>query len=149
MADAEPSSTQRDFVVTYNNPRSAIQEYAQAGAQLADIEPHKTVQMLLQGAMDRIAIAKGHMQRKEIRQKGDFISKAISIIDGLQASLDYESGGAIAGNLDGLYEYMQRQLLKANLENNQTILDEVFGLLANIKEAWDAIPEDAKRVPPR
>ena len=92
------------------------------------------------------AIAKGHMQRKEIRQKGEFIGKAISIIDGLQAGLDRESGGAIAGNLDGLYEYMQRQLLKANLENNQIILDEIFGLLAHIKEAWDAIPDDAKRV---
>lgn len=132
--------------MTYNNPRSAIQEYAQAGAQVADVEPYKTVQMLLQGAMDRIAIAKGHMLRKEVVQKGEFIGKAISIIEGLQASLDYESGGAIAGNLDGLYDYMQRQLLKANLENNLTILDEIFGLLANIKEAWDAIPDDAKRV---
>ena len=129
------------------NPRNAMQQYAQAGAQVADIEPYRSVQMLLQGAMDRIAIAKGHMQRNEIRQKGEFIGKAISIIDGLQAGLDRESGGAIAGNLDGLYEYMQRRLLKANLENNQTILDEIFGLLANIKEAWDAIPDAAKRLP--
>ena len=129
------------------NPRNAMQQYAQAGAQVADIEPYRTVQMLLQGAMDRIAIAKGHMQRNEIRQKGEFISKAISIIDGLQAGLDRESGGAIAGNLDGLYEYMQRQLLKANLDNDQIILDEIAGLLANIKEAWDAIPDAAKRLP--
>ena len=103
--------------------------------------------MLLQGAMDRIAMAKGHMQRKEIRQKGEYISKAISIIDGLQSGLDRESGGAIAGNLEGLYDYMQRQLLKANLEDNLTILDEIAGLLANIKEAWDAIPDTAKRLP--
>ena len=129
------------------NPRNAMQQYAQAGAQVADIEPYRCVQMLLQGAMDRIAIAKGHMQRKEIRQKGEFISKAISIIDGLQAGLDRESGGAIAGNLDGLYEYMQRQLLKANLENDETVLDEIAGLLTNIKEAWDAIPDTAKHLP--
>ena len=129
------------------NPRNAMQQYAQAGTQVADVEPYRSVQMLLQGAMDRIAIAKGHMQRKEIQQKGELISKAISIIDGLQAGLDRESGGAIAGNLDGLYEYMQRQLLKANLENNLTILDEILCLLANIKEAWDAIPDAAKRLP--
>ncbi len=129
------------------NPRNAMQQYAQAGAQVADVDPYRTVQMLLQGAMDRIAIAKGHMQRQEVRQKGEFISKAISIIDGLQAGLDRESGGAIAGNLDGLYEYMQHQLLKANLENDLTILDEIAGLLANIKEAWDAIPDSAKRLP--
>ena len=133
--------------MTYTNPRSAIQEYSQAGGQVADVEPYKTVQMLLQGALDRIAIAKGHMLRKEIARKGEFIGKAISIINGLQASLDYESGGAIAGNLDGLYEYMQRQLLKANMENNPTILDEISGLLVNIKEAWDAIPDAAKRQP--
>lgn len=135
--------------MTYNNSRSAIQEYAQAGAHMADVEPYKTVQMLLQGAMDRIVIAKGHMQRNEVAQKGEFIGKAIAIIDGLEASLDHESGGAVAGNLDGLYDYMQRQLLKANLRNDPVILDEIFGLLANIKEAWDAIPDDAKRVPPK
>jgi flagellar protein FliS len=129
------------------SPNNAMQQYAQAGAQVADVDPYRTVQMLLQGAMDRIAIAKGHMQRQEVRQKGEFISKAISIIDGLQAGLDRESGGAIAGNLDGLYEYMQRQLLKANLENDLTILNEIAGLLANIKEAWDAIPDSAKRLP--
>ena len=129
------------------NQRNAMNQYAQAGAQVADIEPYRTVQMLLQGAMDRIAMAKGHMQRKEIRQKGEYISKAISIIDGLQSGLDRESGGAIAGNLEGLYDYMQRQLLKANLEDNLTILDEIAGLLANIKEAWDAIPDTAKRLP--
>lgn len=129
------------------NQRNAMHQYAQAGAQVADIEPYRTVQMLLQGAMDRIAMAKGHMQRKEIRQKGEYISKAISIIDGLQSGLDRESGGAIAGNLEGLYDYMQRQLLKANLEDNLAILDEIAGLLANIKEAWDAIPDAAKRLP--
>ena len=129
------------------NQRNAMQQYAQAGAQVADIEPYRSVQMLLQGAMDRIAIAKGHMQRKEVRQKGEFIGKAITIIGGLQAGLDRESGGAIAGNLDGLYDYMQRQLLKANLENNLVILDEIAGLLDSIKEAWDAIPDTAKRLP--
>lgn len=133
--------------MSHTYPHNALRQYAQTGAQVADVEPYKTVQMLLQGAMDRIAIAKGHMQRKETRLKGEFISKAISIIDGLQAGLDRESGGAIAGNLDGLYEYMQRRLLKANLENSITILDEINGLLANIKEAWDAIPDAAKRLP--
>jgi flagellar protein FliS len=127
------------------NPQSAVSQYAQTGAQVADIEPYKSVQMLLQGALDRIATAKGHMQRKEILAKGDAIGKAISILAGLQAGLDHAAGGPVAGSLEALYDYMQRRLLKANLDNDAALLDEVAGLLGNIKQAWDAIPETARR----
>jgi len=57
----------------------------------------------------------------------------------LRASLDKDKGGDIATNLDALYEYIGRQLLSANLDNNEAILDEVSGLLVDVKMAWDAI----------
>jgi flagellar protein FliS len=45
-------------------------------------------------------------------------------------------------NFDALYAYMMRRLLEANLQNNDGILEEVGGLLRELKEAWDAIADD-------
>jgi flagellar protein FliS len=88
--------------------------------------------------MQRIAIAKGAIQHKDITLKGESISKSIGILGGLRASLDL-SQGEIAVNLDRLYEYMERRLIEANLKNEVAILDEVSGLLKDVKSAWDAI----------
>jgi len=106
--------------------------------------PHKIIQLLMQGAIDRINLAKGHMQNNNIELKGICISVSISIIDGLKASLDEELGGEIAKNLGQLYDYMMAKLVEANLHNKPEILDEVLNLIKTIKEGWDAIPEDAR-----
>lgn len=109
--------------------------------------PHRLVQMLMEGALDKISIAKGHMERRDIPNKGKYISWAMSIINGLRGSLDLDKGGEIAANLENLYEYMNRRLMEASRTNQTQILDEVFSLLVEIKEAWDAIPDHIKGVP--
>ena len=121
---------------------SALQQYRKVGAQtgVEAATPHRLIQMLLEGALEKINLAKGYMQRNEVSLKGSHISWAISIIDGLRMSLDKEGGGEIAENLDSLYDYMGRRLLEANLNNDVAMLDEVSGLLLEIKSAWDAVP---------
>lgn len=135
--------------MTYGNMRGAKQ-YGQVAVQsdIAYASPHRIIQMLLIGALDKIAAAKGHLVRGDIKQKGAQITWAMSIINGLRMSLDHKDGGEITANLDNLYEYMSRRLLQANVENNVGILDEVSGLLREIKAAWDAIPEEAKALRP-
>jgi flagellar protein FliS len=95
--------------------------------------------MLLDGALDKISIANGHMKRGEVAQKGAHISWAISIIEGLRTSLNIESGGELAGNLDRLYEYASQRLVEANLRNDPALLDEVQGLLAEVRAGWQDI----------
>ena len=114
-----------------------------SGVEAAD--PHQLVDMLMSGALERIASAKGNMQRSEIAEKGNNISKSITIIEGLRGSLNHDQGGELSGNLDALYEYMQSQLVKANLNNDSAILDEVLGLLVEIRGAWNQIPEDVRQ----
>ncbi len=130
---------------------SAVQEYNRVGiaSSIEEANPHRLIQMLMNGALEKIAIAKGNMERGNISQKGGNISWAISIIDGLRASLDMETGGEIAQNLDDLYDYMMRRLARANIENNPDLLDEVTSLMRSIKDAWDEIPkvEDTATAP--
>ncbi len=47
--------------------------------------------------------------------------------------------GALAENLDGLYDYMQRQLFRATVDNDASLIAEVAGLLETLKEGWTAM----------
>ena len=107
-----------------------------------DASPHQLITMLLDGALERVAAAKGAMERGEVAATGEAIGKAISIVDNLRVSLDQNQGGPIAENLSALYDYMTRRLLEANATKDREMLAEVAGLLKEIKVAWDQIPSD-------
>jgi flagellar protein FliS len=127
--------------MSFAGVRNALDQYSQNAVQtrIESASPHRLIQMLLEGALGKIAAAKGHMDRGEIRPKGEQIGSAISILEGLKTSLDMEKGGEIARNLEDLYTYMERRLIEANRVNDTALLDEVSDLLKQIKEAWDAI----------
>lgn len=123
------------------NPMLALRQYQKVGAQAqtSEASPHRLVQMLMEGGLDRIAQAKGAMERKDVANKGVFIGKAIGIIGGLREGLDLENSMDILGDLDGLYTYMMKRLTEANIKTDPKILDEVADLLRTVKEGWDAI----------
>jgi flagellar protein FliS len=124
---------------------SALRQYQQINTDAAVLgaNPHRLIEMLMDGALERLASAKGHIQRGEIALRGEQIGKAIDIIGGLREGLNEEAGGQIAVNLDSLYDYLQRRLLQANLNSDSAILDEVAGLLREIKNSWSAIGDTA------
>lgn len=111
---------------------------------VTDADPHRLVQMLLEGVLGKIAVVKGLMIRGEIGKKGEVMGNAISIVAGLRSSLNVEAGGELAENLDNLYEYIERRLITSNINNDTEILDEVMGLLREIKSGWDAIPVEVR-----
>jgi flagellar secretion chaperone FliS len=120
----------------------AINSYRQAASSEAMYAtPFRLVQMLMSGALDGIANARGSIVRKEHEARNNEINWIISVIDALRGALDFEQGGEIATNLDMLYDYMIRRLFTANVEQDVEALDEVASLLKEIKSAWDAMPE--------
>ncbi|MES2319318.1 MAG: flagellar export chaperone FliS [Pseudomonadota bacterium] len=126
----------------FGSSHNGANAYAKVGLETGVVaaSPHKLILMLLEGAMAAITAAAAHMQAGQIEKKGNAISKAIMIIEnGMRASLDKKAGGEIATSLDSLYDYMGRRLLLANISNDQAILTEVHGLLADIKSAWEEI----------
>ena len=124
---------------------AAIKHYQQVGnhAAIATENPHHLVTSLLEGAIERIVLAKGHVNGGAIKEKDKCIRSAMSIIDGLRIALNKDAGGDIAANLDRLYDYMNRKLLEANLRNDIAVLDEVQGLLSQLKDAWGSIGASA------
>ncbi len=123
------------------NANAAIQGYSRVkvDASVQGANPHYLIQMLFEGLLERIAQAKGAMQQGNIELKGKKINDAVKILMGLKDSLDVEQGGDLALNLEALYDYVQRTLLKAHLNNEETLLDECSGLIADISAAWRQI----------
>lgn len=121
--------------------------YSSAAAHggVAAADPHKLVMMLMDGAIERIRAAQGCISRGAMGEKAQLIHRAVAIIGELHASLDLSAGGQIAANLSELYDYMTRTLLKATIENNVEMLEEVSKLLHEIRGAWISIPAEARR----
>lgn len=128
------------------NTVSAMKQYQQVSVHsgIMDASPHRLVQMLMEGVLEKIALAKGNITRNEIALKGDNIGKAITIIGGLQVSLNKDAGGKLAENLSDLYDYMAKRLVIANSRSDESILDEISNLMMEIKMGWEAIPDAFK-----
>ena len=116
----------------------------QSGAEFAS--PHRLIQMLLDGALEKMMIAKNAMERNDIQGKAENISWAIRIIGGLQASLDPDKGGEVAETLGTLYNFVVGHLTQANLTNDPAIIDESINIIKNIKEGWDGISDEAEKI---
>ena len=125
------------------NPMRALRQYQKVSshAQVSEASPHRLVQMLMEGGLDRMAQAKGAMSRGDIAQKGLMLGKAIEIISGLRDGLEPEKAEdpATVQRLDALYDYMSNRLVEANRVNDVEMIDEVARLLITVKTGWDAI----------
>lgn len=120
---------------------AAMREYQEVGTRqtLETATPYRIIQLMMERVLTKIALARGHMDREAIAEKGRHIGDAISIIGGLQTSLNDKPDRKLAGNFDALYDYMTRRLVEANVKNDPMLLDEVTALMRELKDAWDAI----------
>ncbi|MCB1802328.1 MAG: flagellar export chaperone FliS [Gammaproteobacteria bacterium] len=132
--------------MSYGKKRSGVAKYGKVAAEseAAYASPHRLVQMLMEGAIDKVATAKGCIERGDLEGKSRQLTWAMSIVNGLRSSLDMDAGGAIAVNLDDLYAYMTRRMIDASVENDPAALTEVIDLMLEIKGAWDAMPENVR-----
>ena len=118
-------------------------EYSQVSLQteVMEADPHKLIQLLLEGALTRLSIAKNHIAKNEFEHKNEKLGRVVDIICALQESLDHERGGDVSVNLERLYDYMTRRLFDANRLNDVEIINEVMGLLLEVKAGWEGIRE--------
>ena len=122
----------------------ALREYKRMSTkhEIEAASPHRLIQMMMERSLTKIAVARGYMERAATAEKGKHIGDAIAIINGLQASLNHKADAELSANFDALYDYMTRRLLEANMKNDPEILNEVSGLMRELKEAWDAVGEE-------
>ena len=127
--------------------RSALSQYRSVGAvgNVESADPHKLVQLLYDGLAESLSTTRGAIERGDVTAKTAAISKAAGIIDALNSSVDVQRGGAIAENLERLYDYMGRKLTDANLHNDVQALQEISNVNETLSGAWSTIPQNARR----
>lgn len=113
--------------------------------QIEGADQHTLIQMLFDGGIERMHRAKGCLQRGDVAGRNEALGQVVSIVAGLQGSLDHEQGGDLASNLDALYDYVQRRIHRANVDMDAAAMDEVIGLLSMLQEAWSAIGAGIQR----
>ena len=124
-----------------NASKLAAYRSTSAHAGVAAADPHGLIVMLMDGALERIATARGMMSHGgNHAEKAQLLTRAVAIIDELRNSLNFKAGGEVAGNLDALYEYMCTRLMQAGAANKPEWLDEVSRLLNEVRSAWLSLP---------
>ena len=123
---------------------NALHQYQSVSAQtsVVDVDRHKLIQLLFDGALERINMASARIQAKDYEGKNKLINKSIEIISGLRSFLDMDKGQELAKNLRGLYEYCEWRLLQANIKNDTEMLEEVASHIKKVREGWVGIREE-------
>ena len=101
--------------------------------------PEQLVVMLYDGARRFLRQATAAMQAKEIERAHNTLRRAEMIVAHLDGVLDYEQGEPIASQLHPIYQYCLAQLGRARMEQDANKLEEVSGLLGELRESWAEI----------
>ena len=72
--------------------------------------------------------------------KSKNLSKALSIIYGLQTSLDFDKALEIANNLFQLYEYCRQEIIKGFSQKIENGIIKAIDIIQKIMEGWEEIP---------
>lgn len=133
------------------NSQEALKQYRQLGleTQINNASPHRLIQLLMEGVLERLTGAQSAMERGDTATKGVLIGKAMGIISGLRSSLDMSVPNTdLPEKLDSLYDYMGRRLLEASTYNKTEMVAEVIDLMKTIKSGWDGIEPQAQTATP-
>jgi flagellar secretion chaperone FliS len=117
--------------------------YRQASILTAD--PMKLTLMCYSGAISNLKLARNAYAAKDYEAKGKALQKALDIIDELNASLDMKQGGQVAANLRGIYHYLTRTLIEADLKRDLKAFDDAVKMLEEIESAWKIVAAEKNR----
>ena len=117
--------------------RNASALYRQTSAQgsVEGADRHQLIAMLLDGLIDRISQARGHILHNDVVAKGKVFGKAVGILGELRQSLDHSVEPVLTGRLEALYAYITRRLLHAQIHDDLAALDESQRLLEPVRQA--------------
>ena len=108
-----------------------IKQYQASNVNTAT--PEKLMIMLFDGALQILQKAKTAIAEKNLVERSQNIDGARKIIRELMRTIDLENGNDVSKRLFKLYNKMAMNLIKANVQRNANLIDEVIEDISNIR----------------
>jgi len=123
------------------NPQLQIYRQQQVQHEIEQASPVRLVVMLYDKAVSLLRQSVLHIDRNNVKAKGEALNRVVEIIGELQTVLNREEGGLVAQNLDAMYEFMIQSVTLANLNNDSQPLDGVLKVLEELQKGWQELEQ--------
>jgi len=126
----------------------APSRYAAPGARYRQIDvaarvqgatPHGLIQIMFEELLKSLGTIEASETANDLARRNAAQARAISLLHGLESSLDFARGGEIADNLGRIYREARRLLGPAPGIDRQSALIQVRDMLGTVSGAWEAI----------
>ncbi len=108
-------------------------------SRVGGASPHQLVGLLFDDLLIALRQAALAAEARQFEIKSARITRALSILFALEASLDFSRGGELAGTLSRVYRGAREQVARAGVDNDPATLRAVCEQLTEIAEAWRQI----------
>jgi flagellar protein FliS len=131
-------NTRRNRQVYQNADRNAVVE---------SDSPHALIAVLFDELLRQMRGFAAEVESEKMRKSdpSEHFTRSLTILYGLQSSLNFEDGGEIASNLFRLYEYTRQQLLNSMQTRELAGTHAAIDALENIRDAWREIDRPGTR----
>lgn len=115
-----------------NNPYKSYQQNSVNTAS-----PGELTLMLYNGCIKFIKLARKAITDKSVEEKNTNLIKAQNIIHEFMVTLNMDV--KVSSELMVMYDYINRRLVEANVSSDLAILEEVEGLVTELRDTWKQV----------
>ena len=106
--------------------------------EIETASPAKLVVMLYNGAIRDSEEARAALAEKDGARAHRHLLRAQDIVTELRSALDM-GAGEISQNLDRVYDYLYRLLVRANVQKDTAPVEECIAHLRGLRDAWEDV----------
>ena len=119
----------------------ARQQYAaiDTATRTEQASPHRLIEMLYDELLSALRQAGIAVERGDLPLKSSRISRALSILHGLESSLEFNRGGPVAESLSSAYAYLRQETIAAGRDNDTRRLAAATEAASRLADAWRQI----------
>ena len=115
--------------------RAAVQQATSAGLVVILYD-------MLAGDLRKAIVA---LRKGRVQDRSHGLKHAFAVLEVLEGSLDMENGGTAAQRLAQFYGYLRRQMLSAQFDCNEKLLEQQIALILDVQNAWRQVDTAAAR----
>lgn len=104
--------------------------------EVMQASPKRLIELLLEGCIKNLKLAVIAIDKEDVNLAHNKLVRAQDIISELRYSINEEVGGEVAQQFIQLYEYINNQLVLANLKKDKAVVEKIEGMVEELLKTW-------------